>query len=335
MDIKSIKDIWAAFQEVQEKKLSPAQKKHFDKDNDGDIDDADMAMLNKKKKTEAKTECPKCDGKGCDHCDNKGYHTEEAPADPVKKAPARKGDKANADAAPKKVAEEAEVEEFLESLSEEQLDELSKNLLTRYKKKADAQTTDHMKKFDHGGKKPSAASTANFNKRHAGSNTADDKIKGKYVKVPATVKKEEAELEEAKMGDSGWKKSEVHKDAQGNVIKTKNVAKHLAKKGAAQASSLKKEEADWLADLAAKLDEIEQLSEKKDKHTKGATEPEGLLDKESPKSKEFVDQHKVDNTYTDFEEKGHEDASKAGKATKQSPARRGDQLNAGDKKPVK
>ena len=252
MDIKSIKDIWAAFQEVQEKKLSPAQKKHFDKDNDGDIDDADMALLNKKKKTdEAKTECPKCDGKGCDHCDNKGYHTEEAPADPVKKAPARKGDKANADPAPKKVAEEAE-------------------------------------------------------------------------------------LEEAKMGDSGWKKSEVHKDAQGNVIKTKNVAKHLAKKGAAQASSLKKEEADWLADLAAKLDEIEELSEKKDKHTKGATEPEGLLDKESPKSKEFVDQHKVDNTYTDFEEKGHDDVSKAGRAVKsQSPARRGDQLNAGDKKPVK
>jgi hypothetical protein len=200
MDIESIKSIWAAFQEVQEKKLSPAQKKHFDKDNDGDIDDADMAMLNKKKKTdEAKTECPKCDGKGCDHCDDKGYHTEEAPADPVKKAPARKGDKSNADPAPKKVAEEA----------------------------------------------------------------------------------------------------------------------------------------DWLADLADKLDQLEAVMEKRNKQTKGATEPEGLLDKESPKSKEFVDQHKVDNTYTDFEEKGHEDASKAGKATKQSPARRGDQLNSGDKKPVK
>jgi len=287
MDIESIKSIWAAFQEVQEKKLSPAQKKHFDKDNDGDIDDADMAMLNKKKKTdEAKTECPKCDGKGCDHCDDKGYHTEEAPADPVKKAPARKGDKSNADPAPKKVSEEAEAE--LEE-EVEQIDELSKNLLTRYKKKADAQTTDHMKKFDHDGKKPSAASTANFNKRHAGSNTAADKIKGKYAKVPATD----------------------------------------ANKG------LRKEEADWLANLASKLDQLEAVMEKKDKHTKGATKPEGLLDKESPKSKEFVDQHKVDNTYTDFEEKGHEDASKAGKATKQSPARRGDQLNSGDKKPVK
>lgn len=230
MDKKIIEGIWKAFQEVQEKKLSQAQKKHFDKDNDGDIDDADMALLNKKKKTdeascgkdrtknEAKTTCPKCDGKGCDHCDDKGYHTEEA------------------------------------------------------------------------------------------------------------------ELEEVKMGDTGWRKTDVRKDAQGNVVKTKNVAQNLAKKGARQASSLKKEESEWLSDLAAKLDEIEELSEKKDKHTKGATEPEGLLDKESPKSKEFVDQHKVDNTYTDFEEKGHKDASKAGRATKQSPARRGDNLSSGDKK---
>lgn len=30
----------------------------------------------KKGKNEARVECPKCDGKGCDHCDNKGYHIE-------------------------------------------------------------------------------------------------------------------------------------------------------------------------------------------------------------------------------------------------------------------
>ena len=69
------------------------------------------------------------------------------------------------------------------------------------------------------------------------------------------------------------------------------------------------------------------------KHTKGATKPEGLLDKESPKSKEFVDQHKVDTAYTDFEEKGHDDVHKAGQAVKsQSPARRGDNLGNGDSK---
>ena len=67
MDLKSIEATWKAFQEVQEKKLSAKQKKHFDKDNDGDIDDEDMKALNK----------------------------EEAPADPVSQAPARKGDKKN------------------------------------------------------------------------------------------------------------------------------------------------------------------------------------------------------------------------------------------------
>ena len=53
MDLESMKKVWEAYLEVTEKKLSPAQKKHFDKDNDGDIDDKDMAMLNKKKKEES------------------------------------------------------------------------------------------------------------------------------------------------------------------------------------------------------------------------------------------------------------------------------------------
>jgi len=85
------------------KKLSPAQKKHFDKDNDGDIDDKDMAMLNKEG---TKVECPKCEGKGCDHCDDNGYHMKEAnePTDKVPSAPSRKGDKKNHDAKQKVVA---------------------------------------------------------------------------------------------------------------------------------------------------------------------------------------------------------------------------------------
>lgn len=48
--------------------------------------------------------------------------------------------------------------------------------------------------------------------------------------------------------------------------------------------------------------DIESLFEKQ-KEKKGATEPEGLLDKESPKSKEFVAKHKVDK-------KDHEDMEK-------------------------
>lgn len=184
-------NIWRAYLEVVEgKKLTDKQKKHMDKDNDGDIDGEDLSALRK----EEKTECPKCEGEGCDHCDGKGYHTEEAPADPVKKAPARKGDKSNADPAPKKVAEEAEAE--------------------------------------------------------------------------------------------------------------------------------------WLADLALKLDELN----KADSHTKGATSPEGIADKESPKSKEFMDMHKKsDKEIEDKEEQGHKDVTKVTDKTPTAKDRGGDQLANGDK----
>ena len=60
---------------------------------------------------------------------------------------------------------------------------------------------------------------------------------------------------------------------------------------------------------------------------KGATAPEGLTDKESPKSKEFIAKHKVD---VEDEEKTHQTATDAGRATKPAPARPGDN-KAGDK----
>lgn len=74
MDLKTMKSVWEAYLEVQEgKKLSAKQKKHMDKDNDGDIDAKDMEMLRKEDTVEEANE----------------------PADPVKPAPARKGDKKN------------------------------------------------------------------------------------------------------------------------------------------------------------------------------------------------------------------------------------------------
>jgi len=54
---------------------------------------------------------------------------------------------------------------------------------------------------------------------------------------------------------------------------------------------------------------------KSDKHTKGATPPEGIMDKESPKSKQFYKDHqKSDSKWEDMEDNSHEDASKAMKA---------------------
>ena len=56
--------------------------------------------------------------------------------------------------------------------------------------------------------------------------------------------------------------------------------------------------------------------------TKGATKPEGIMDKESPKSKEFADKHKVE--INDDEEKGHKDAADAGRKGPAGKKRSGD-----------
>ena len=65
-----------------------------------------------------------------------------------------------------------------------------------------------------------------------------------------------------------------------------------------------------------------RILENRAAHYKGATAPEGIMDKESKGSKDFAAKHTkvVDNT----DEKGHNDMEKAGRATKKSPMRRGD-----------
>lgn len=69
---------------------------------------------------------------------------------------------------------------------------------------------------------------------------------------------------------------------------------------------------------------------------KGATAPEEIDSKESPKSKEFIAKHKQsDKKIEDGEEEGHEMATKAGRVTKQAPNRGNDNLSNGDKTPVK
>ena len=82
MSNEYIKMIEQRLIEMREKKgLSPAQKKHLDKDKDGDIDGKDFDILRKKKdeSSDKMTPCPKCDGSvdnhdpECpDHPDNKG-----------------------------------------------------------------------------------------------------------------------------------------------------------------------------------------------------------------------------------------------------------------------
>jgi hypothetical protein len=65
-------------------------------------------------------------------------------------------------------------------------------------------------------------------------------------------------------------------------------------------------------------------------------EPEGIVDKESPKSKEFIAKHKKsDKKIEDKEEEAEEATPKAGKATKEKSGKRAIDSTVGDKEIVK
>jgi hypothetical protein len=66
--------------------------------------------------------------------------------------------------------------------------------------------------------------------------------------------------------------------------------------------------------------------------TKGATAPEGIMDKESPKSKEFAKKHDADSPELAADDaQGHEDATKAGRAVNNQAPTRGGEKRIGDK----
>ena len=73
-----------------------------------------------------------------------------------------------------------------------------------------------------------------------------------------------------------------------------------------------------------------KIMEKRDMHTKGATEPEAIDSKDSPGGKKMKADVMQGAKMDDTEEKGHDDASKAGRITKTAPGRNGDN-KAGDK----
>jgi len=67
---------------------------------------------------------------------------------------------------------------------------------------------------------------------------------------------------------------------------------------------------------------MKKFNEVREDATKGATKPEGIMDKESPKSKEFAAKHKKE--VNDTEEKSHKDAADAGRKGPAGKKRPGD-----------
>ena len=311
MDLESMKKVWEAYLEVTEKKLSPKQKE-LDVDKDGDIEGDDLAALRAKKAKKAdESSCGKDRMKK--ENDNGDDDREECP-----KCKGKGCDHCDNKGYHMKEEVEGIDEDYMKSNQHPMDRSDAHHTQATYHTQQAAQAKKAGDNVAHGQHRNAArhhTAAGDAWARHA------TKVKkGMNVSPPHQMSKVAHSSTQNAHGQNEQAAADPIKGAPMRKGDKKNGDKSMAK----DYPELTREFAEVLERAVASPDK---------NHTKGATKPEGLLDKESPKSKEFVDQHKVDTAYTDFEEKGHDDVHKAGRAVKsQSSARRGDNLGNGDSK---
>ena len=289
--INMIKDILG---DMREKKMDPVGKADKDIDNDGDVDSSDeylhkrRAAIKKSMKKEdddKMTPCPKCDGS----MDN---HDPECPDHPNNKG--------------KNSKEEGCGDYDKKTKKEEVEHDLDENYRTLATKGMGAET------------KNSISVGRQVDYFHPSNG---DKKQGSISKIHATgyhVKDDD---------DGKTHKFDFHDRAKAKKMMESNQPVVSEQWGFGEVIETTDEGLNVYFDHGVEFNvPASSLTFIEDKqHTKGATPPEGLLDKESPRSKQFVKDHqKSDKEIEDKEKKGHEDATKAGRATKQSPARPGE-----------
>jgi len=163
---------------------------------------------------------------------------------------------------------------------------------------------------------------------HQGSMDYAKKQMAKARKTKAYMDKREA-VEEATMDTAaGRKQASAEADAHHKAMVKKWGANHPATKDAANAAKVMKQKA--MEDTEWPI--YNRIMENRAAHYKGATEPEKIDSKDSPGGKKMRQDIAVDasSKQSNYDDLGHDDASKAGRITKTSPARNGDN-KAGDK----
>ena len=198
-----------------------------------------------KKMDEAKVECPKCEGAGCDHCDDKGYHEKEVAEKKLDPVSDKENDKKFKDRKDKDIDNDGDVDS-------------SDEFLHKRRKAIDNEKDGGEKPAKEGdGEQEAPAAKDDDGEQEAPAAKDDDKKKKKPV-----------------VGNSGGKTAEISKIES---VVTREEFNAL-----------------WTA--------LEEAIGQK----KGATAPEGMDDKESPKGKEFKAKHKVDALSHDDLEKVEE-----------------------------
>ena len=344
MDKKIISNIFAAWQEVTEKKkLDPVDSKelkgkHADRDdkdidNDGDTDSSDE-YLHKRRKAISKNmkkeeACPKCDGNGCDECEDgmdegcgKKMHKKEA---------VRHEDHGYGEI----IAESDEGVDVLFAhgvefnVPAEQLEGVSSNIKTA--KRMGGNMTGAVKKIDKTKKGASDHPKVQKALRKANEeNELEEKLEKERVKHPNGQRPKGPGWSLKKAGEqsgkdhSEWERKvkRVESTNEGTVAEVEEVIK------------------DAYADrMSSVVEKLQRMWEKASVGSAGKPS-ESMLDQYKGKgAKDMAKDHGADKpTHADVPEvsQAQDDVAKAGRATKAAPARgAADNLSNGEKKIVK
>ena len=380
------------FAKLFEKKLDPVGQADADIDNDGDVDKSDKYLHNRRKaikKAMSKGRKMKED-EGMGKCGECGGSTENHDPECSKYQSAEKR-KMNKEA--KEIEQVDELDEAANVKGIQKAVDDGKSMdaiMTMFANKRTT-NTDEIRKV---------VKDYMWKKRMKGSADADDKIKGKYMKVPATGANKGKRVKEAKDLETGnvdkalkhdcakhvtseqWGFGEcipgqhtlveglegegyvTHYDVmfehgvEFNVpveelkilVSESHMHKKAKKEETQEKGALRREDvnegyeniqeveaevettySNFIEATRAALRQMWEASDKS-KHTKGATPPETSKDKLKGKAAlDMAKDHDFDNPeLAADDEKGHDDASKAGRVTKQAPARNGDNRK-GDK----
>ena len=153
------------------------------------------------------------------------------------------------------------------------------------------------------------------------------------VKATSTASQKDAEDEytdrKGEAPRSNYKRGELR-----HITNPTDADKKYSRDQVKRAAARKKAE---ISKIGESTDELLNMLESAAKAQKAnATKPEGIMDKESPKSKEFANAHnKSDKKIEDNEEDSHDKTFKAGQATKAKSGKRPQDNQAGDTNIVK
>ena len=293
-DLQKLMSLWQQVEIHEKKKLDPVGQEDGDIDNDGDTDSSDEYLKNRRKRVSSSIKSQKDEDCDCDATEEK---------EPKKKVSKKEGygtKKEGKMECPKCKGEGCDhCDDKGYHMKEENVDEAM----------GDAKHKAAVKHITDLGKK---------NKMSVGQQRMDiDNYPKKYDK---------ATLAHAKTINSNQNRVESLEDM---VLPTDRFVQR------------------W-SDFSEAYDEVNFKGKKRpqdmpigqssvrdvdsNKQTKGSTPPEGIMDKESEKSKQFYKDHqKSDPKWENLEDEGHDDVSKAGRGVKsQSPNRMGRDNRKGD-----